>query len=183
MRHELTERWYPAALNRTRGGFHQNFARDWTRLPDYDGAFVVYQARMTWTAARFSEYAAEHREPFVDYTRHGVAFLDGPMRDRQHGGFHWRIDANGRGDSEKHTYGLAFVIYAGSVAHRLTGDPVALKVARDAFDWTDAHAHDATHGGYFEALQPDGTPIEAPPPDARPPNASTASASSTASSP
>ena len=31
---ELTRRWYPAALDKTHGGFHQNFARDWTPLPD-----------------------------------------------------------------------------------------------------------------------------------------------------
>ena len=36
---------------------------------------------------------------------------------------------------------------------------VALKVARDAFDWLEDHAHDAEYGGYFEALKRDGTPI------------------------
>ena len=41
----------------------------------------------------------------------------------------------------------------------MTGDERALKVARDAFDWLDQHAHDAKHGGYFEAMRRDGTPI------------------------
>lgn len=158
VREELTTRWYPAALERARGGFHENFARDWTPTPD-DGAFVVYQARMTWTAAAFAEYAPEHHETFAAYARHGVAFLDGPLRNREHGGFFWRIGRDGTPDTETHAYGLAFVIYAASVAHRVTGDPAALKVARDAFDWTDAHAHDAEHGGYVEALRRDGTPI------------------------
>ena len=35
----------------------------------------------------------------------------------------------------------------------------ALKVARDAFEWLEQHAHDAKHGGYFEAIRRDGTPI------------------------
>ena len=41
----------------------------------------------------------------------------------------------------------------------MTGDELALKVARDAFDWLEQHAHDAQHGGYFEAIGRDGTPI------------------------
>jgi mannobiose 2-epimerase len=165
LREELTTHWYPSAVDSDRGGFHENFARDWTPTPD-DGAFVVYQGRLTWTAAAFADYAPDHRDAFAGYARHGIAFLDGPMRDREHGGFHWRIGADGKPDDEKHAYGLAFVIYAASVAHRLTGDPTALKVASDAFDWTDAHAHDAENGGYFEALKRDGTPIQGWPLDA-----------------
>ena len=43
----------------------------------------------------------------------------------------------------------------------MTGDELAKKVARDAFDWLESHAHDAKHGGYFEAIRRDGTPIPA----------------------
>ena len=50
LRDELTKRWYPQSLDRERGGFHQTFARDWSMLPD-ENRFIVYQARMTWTAA------------------------------------------------------------------------------------------------------------------------------------
>ncbi len=32
-------------------------------------------------------------------------------------------------------------------------------MARDAFDWLVQHAHDPKHGGYFEAIRRDGTPI------------------------
>ena len=60
---------------------------------------------------------------------------------------------------EKHVYGISFVLYAASTVREVTGDELALKVARDAFDWLDQHAHDAKHGGYFEALRRDGTPI------------------------
>jgi mannobiose 2-epimerase len=41
----------------------------------------------------------------------------------------------------------------------VTHDELALKVARDAFDWLEGHAHDARDGGYFEAIRRDGTPI------------------------
>ena len=48
-----------------------------------------------------------------------------------------------------------------AASRAVTGDELALKVARDAFDWLEKHAHDAQHGGYFEALRRDGTPIVA----------------------
>ncbi|MGP0070112.1 MAG: AGE family epimerase/isomerase [Isosphaeraceae bacterium] len=162
LRGELTRDWYPRSVDRQRGGFHQTFARDWSSLPDRD-TFLVYQARLTWTAAAFARYSPAHRDEFADYARHGVAFLDEVMRDREFGGFHWILDARGRLDpglgDEKHAYGISFVIYAASEARQATGDDRALKVARDAFDWLDRHAHDPKHGGYFEAMKRDGTPI------------------------
>jgi mannobiose 2-epimerase len=162
LRTELTKDWYPRAVDRQRGGFHQTFARDWSPLPDND-TFLVYQSRMTWTATAFARYSPAHRDEFVGYARHGIVFLDAVMRDKEFGGFHWRLDPQGRLDArlgdEKHAYGISFVIYAGATVRDVTGDEQALKVARDAFDWLDQHAHDARHGGYFEALRRDGTPI------------------------
>src|SRR5262249_10561834 len=40
-----------------------------------------------------------------------------------------------------------------------TKDDRARKVARDAFEWLERHAHDGEHGGYFEALTREGKPI------------------------
>ena len=40
LREELTKHWYPAAIDRDLGGFHQNFARDWSPLRD-DNRFLV----------------------------------------------------------------------------------------------------------------------------------------------
>lgn len=162
VRSQIIDLWYPRSLDRELGGFHQTFARDWSALPD-DNRFLVYQARMTWTAAAFAEYAPEHREAFVEYARYGVAYLDEVMRDREHGGFHWILDARGQVDpglgTDKHVYGTSFVVYAGAKVHQVTGDERALQVARDAFDWLEAHAHDPEHGGYFEDLTRDGMPI------------------------
>jgi mannobiose 2-epimerase len=162
LRAELTQKWYPRAVDRQRGGFHQTFGRDWSLRHDRD-TFLVYQARMTWTAAAFARYAPAQRDEFAGYARHGIAFLDRVMRDKTFGGFHWVLDPQGHLDpqlgDQKHAYGIAFVIYAGSTASEVLGDDRALAVARDAFDWLEQHAHDGEHGGYFEALGRDGTPI------------------------
>ncbi len=160
--HEITAFWYPRSVDREHGGFHQNFARDWTPRPD-DGKFLVYQARMTWTAAAYAEFSAPHRAEFLGYARHGLHCLDIVLRDRQQGGFHWAVAPDGSVDpklgDEKHLYGTSFVIYAASKLRTVAQDELALTVARDAFDWLEHHAHDAQYGGYFEALRRDGTPI------------------------
>jgi mannobiose 2-epimerase len=118
---------------------------------------------MTWTAAAFAEFDPSRRDEYLAYARHGLAFLDGPMRDAEQGGFHWTLDAKGRLDpamgDEKHVYGTSFVVYAAAKLRAVGGDELALKVARDAFDWLEAHAHDAEHGGWFEAVRRDGTAI------------------------
>ena len=162
LRSDLKAHWYPHAVDRERGGFHQNMADDWTLLAD-PKASIVYQSRMTWTAAAFAAFSPEDRDEYLGYARHGIAFLDGAMRDRDHGGFFWEIDRSRRihhADShEKHAYGLAFVIYAAATVYEIAHDETALKTARDAFDFLDSHAHDAVNGGYFEALERDGTPL------------------------
>ncbi len=162
LRAELTTHWYPHAVNQERGGFHQTMSRDWSLGKD-ENVFLVYQARMTWTAAAFAIYSPAHRDEFVKYAQQGINFLDKVLRDKEFGGFHWVLDGDGRlskslGD-EKHVYGTSFVIFAGSKAFEATAEPSGKRVARDAFDWLESHAHDATHGGYFEALSRDGTPL------------------------
>lgn len=160
--HEEMSEWYPRAVDRKRGGFHQNLARDWAILPE-DSRSVVYQCRMSWTAAAFAAYSKDDREEFARYAHHGIEYLDGVMRDQPQGGFHWIVGIDGKLDpklgDEKHVYGTAFVLYAASAVHEATADPLALKVARDAYRWLEDKAHDKEHGGYFEALTREGKPI------------------------
>lgn len=155
-------RWYPAAVD-DRGGFHQDIARDWSIMPDRERS-LVYQSRMTWTAAAYAEFDPSRRDEFLKYARHGLAYLDETMRDAEQGGFHWILGPDGKLDpklgDEKHVYGTAFVIYAAAKVRDVAGDDRALKVARDAFDWLEAHAHDAEHGGWFEGIRRDGTAIK-----------------------
>lgn len=161
---ELAEHWYPAALDREHGGFRQNFARDWSPRPDSD-KFSVFQARMTWTAAAYALATPDRRDEYLGYARWGVDCLDRTLRDGEQGGFHWSVGLDGRVDArsggEKHVYGTAFILYAASKAYEATRDPRALAVARDAYAWLEAHAHDPKHGGYFEATTRAGVPIKA----------------------
>jgi len=159
---EVCGLFFPKTLDQGRGGFHENMARDGSLLPDAAYS-VVYQARMTWTAAAYAEFQPDRKAEFLEYARHGLKCLDTTLRDKEQGGFHWSIGRDGQIDpsqgAEKHAYGTAFVAYAASKLHQVGGDADALRVAKDAFDWLETHAHDPEHGGYFESFSREGTPL------------------------
>ncbi len=154
--------WFPRSVDAKFGGFHSHFGRDWQELPS-DGKFSVFQGRMTWVAAQVVMREPAMKDEFVPIVRHGVDFLANVMWDKQDGGFFWGLDDQDKitpafGD-EKELYGIGFCIYGAAAAYKATGDQKALEIAKDGFLWTDKHAHDAIHGGYFEWLSRDGMPV------------------------
>lgn len=160
--HAVLERWYPRSVDREAGGFLESFGPDWSPRPR-GGKFLVYQARMTWTAAEAAAAVPERRDELLGYARHGLRFLREKMRDEEHGGIHFRLGPRGElpegSGAEKHAYGISFAIYAAAAVHARTGDAGALKLAKDTFRWLDRHAHDDRHLGYFEWLTREGRPI------------------------
>ena len=98
----------------------------------------------------------------------GVDFLRRHLWDAEQGGFHSLVTREGTlvesGDhftGVKTAYGNAFAIYGLAAYHAASGDTAALGLAQRTFRWLDAGAHDAVHGGYFQVLQRDGTPMPA----------------------
>ena len=132
----------PRAVDEVHGGFHQNYADDWTELPD-DSRSLVYHARMIWLAAAggLTEIADE-----------GCKSLWEKFWDNDYGGFYWKIALDGTVlDPEKHLYGNAFAVFALAKAGKVQD-------ADWAFQWFDLHAHDAEHGGYVETCWQNGDP-------------------------
>ena len=165
LQNHVLGKWFPASIDRAGGGFHQNFGEDWTRTSGSEKS-IVYQSRLTWISAqaalRFKNEparAAQYRE----FSRHGLEFLEQKMWDKAGGGLFWEVDPSGRPTSErggeKHAYGIAFAIYAATANYQATRDVRALNLARRAFMWLEAHAHDGRNGGYYEALSREGKPI------------------------
>lgn len=154
--------WFPRCIDRAHGGFLPSFLADGSPGPDNDKT-LVFQSRMTWIAAQVVRQCPDAAGEFRTRAEHGVAFLDTVMWDKECGGFFWALDPVGNikpGDpAEKHAYGIAFGIYAAAAAAEATGSEVARGLAQRAFLWLDEHAHDAAHGGYFEALDRRGRPI------------------------
>jgi mannobiose 2-epimerase len=159
---DVLNMWFPRAVDREHGGFHSHFTREW-KWAESDGKFSVFQGRMTWVASQVVLREPEKRDQFVPIVHQGVEFLANVMWDKQDGGFYWGLDDEGKitpefGDG-KNLYGIGFCIYGAAAAYEATGDEKALALAKEGFLWTDKHAHDAVHGGYFETLQRDGTPV------------------------
>ena len=162
----VLDKWFPRCVDKEHGGFRPNFREDWSPGKNND-KFLVFQARQTWVAAEVAKRYPELREQYLGYARHGVDFLDRTMWDAERGGMFWGLDPTGkigpRFGTEKHVYGIAFGIYAAANAYEATKDKGALELAQRTFRWLDEHAHDASHGGYFEALSREGRPILKPP--------------------
>lgn len=158
--------WYPRCVDSVHGGFGPQLKHDFSPAGT-NTKFLVYQARMTWTAAAIAERYPVLRDEYLGYARHGIEFLRTTMWDQESGGLFWHLDENGTPiATEKHAYGIAFGIYAAATVARVGGDASALDLAMQSFEWLDRHAHDTAHGGYFEALARDGTPRTAAPPGA-----------------
>ncbi len=163
---DVLDVWYPRSLDNIHGGFHSDFARDWSPLPS-GGKFSVFQGRMTWVAAQVVLRRPALRAQYLPYVRHGADYLANVMWDKQDGGFYWGLSDDGSISpvftDHKHLYGISFCIYGLAAAYQATHDARDLELAQRAFRWTDEHAHDAKNGGYFEWLTRSGTPLQADP--------------------
>lgn len=159
--------WFPRAVDRERGGFYQSFKEDWTGGASSDKT-IVYQSRLTWVASQAAMRYPAQADFYLPFARHGLECLAEKLWDREHGGFFWAVDANGRLTSDrgrKHVYGIAFGIYAAVAEHAAARDVLALDLAKRAFAWLEEHAHDPRNGGYYEALTRQGRPILTAPAD------------------
>ena len=158
--HVLTQ-WFPRAIDPA-GGFHQNYAEDWSPLPGGERS-VVYQSRLTWLAAQAATRFPHHSPAYLSYARHGFHCLRDQLWDAKNGGFFWAVSASGDPvrDGEKSVYGISFAIYALAGLYHASKDEAALSLAQSAFAWLQTHSHDAAHGGWHEALTRQGMPIAA----------------------
>lgn len=158
-RAQLAERilpyWYDTAQDPVHGGYV---------LADPGPAkekAVVTQARMIWT------FSLVHRKGYSDARRNyrkaaeqGYRFLLEHFRDKQHGGYFWKTALDGRALKEhKFVYGQSFVICALVEYHRTSGDPDALRHARELYQTLQQRAHDARHSGWLEHFTRDWTPL------------------------
>lgn len=170
-RHVLAVR-FPGAVDREHGGFHVNFRRDWTRLPDQD-RFLVFEARLTWTAAKEALAQPDRREEYVAYVRHGVAYLRDRYWDAAQGGFRSYVRVEGAGEPPeagiKLAYANAFAVYALAAAYEATKDAETLALAQRGFHWMEDHLREDGRPGYLAAVLRDGTHLPFDPDNPRPP--------------
>ncbi len=158
LQRQVLEMWFPRAVDPA-GGFHQNYAEDWSRLPGSERS-VVYQSRLTWLAAQAARRFPDQSEAYLSYARHGLRCLAETLWDNDEGGFFWGIDETGKPlrGGEKHVYGLSFAIYALAALPKED----ALALAKEAYRWLQEYAHDPVNGGWYEAFSQQNIPLLAP---------------------
>jgi mannobiose 2-epimerase len=161
----LLRRWYPLVIDKDCGGYLTNLTSDWEVSPMQE-KMVVSQARHMWTTSKAASFVVDG-DSYETYARHGLPFLRNFMWDEKYGGFFQiRNREGGYSESEgwreeKRTYGNAFAIFALAALYRLTKDPSALGLAKEAFMWVEAHAYDPMYKGYFQFLTREGEPFDA----------------------
>ncbi|MEL7240448.1 MAG: AGE family epimerase/isomerase, partial [Planctomycetota bacterium] len=150
-------------MDRRQGGFFENYEPPKFMRPKQGGAkTIVFQIRQTWVAATAMRRRPDEAKRAETIARHGLEFLTEHMVDREHGGVFWGVDAKTkqpRWDGKKHAYGISFAIYAGAAVEKALPGEGGKEFAIETFRWLDEHAYDEEHGGYFEHLARDGTPI------------------------
>jgi mannobiose 2-epimerase len=81
----------------------------------------------------------------------GYRFIIEAMLDRQHGGFYWRTDVEGRVlESRRSLYGQAFAIYALVEYHRASGLSAPLDQAFALYRKVQEKLHDEINSGWIE---------------------------------
>jgi mannobiose 2-epimerase len=153
--------WLRRAVDREHGGYLTNFAERGEAL-DTPEKYLNTQCRLLWWFSRLARHDPARRAEFAALARHGLAFLLAHFWDAEHGGWRWKVHADGsRLDDGKVVYGQSFAIYALAEYTLGTGDPQGLERAAHTFDLLQIHAADTRHGGYYENLEPDWT-VSAP---------------------
>lgn len=110
---------------------------------------VILHSRILWFYS--NAYLTLRDESLLDYARHAYEFIKNNCVDYELGGVYWMTDYTGApSDDMKHTYNIAFAIYALSSYYRASGDKEALALAYRLFE--DVEKNTLDEYGYREAF-------------------------------
>ena len=159
LRHHVIDVWFPRSLDREYGGFLCDFDYRWKPCGPNE-KLLEFQARHTWFAAEASQaYPNDIR--LREAVEHGFSYLRSALWDEVAGGWFSRLDRAGKPieGHTKHIHGFAYAVLACLAVFKAVGEQVALRLARESFDWIYRYARDSQHGGYFSHVRRDGTLI------------------------
>lgn len=115
----------------------------------------ILNSRILWTFS--NSYMELKDESLLPYAKHAYLFLKEHFYDRERGGVYWSVSYDGTPlDTIKHSYNIAFAIYALSSYYSATGDEEALSLAKEFFGLVENTYKDEY--GYKEALTVDFQP-------------------------
>lgn len=159
LRQDILNRWYPLVIDTADGGYLSNFSFDWKPWLN-QSKMLVSQSRHIWTSSQAAMFY--HDDTYNKYARQGALFLQNHMWDEVYGGFYnmrskQGIHTDDVFKDEKRAYGISFAIYGLTSYYNATKDTTALEYAKKAFLWLEKHSHDDMYGGYYDAMNRDGS--------------------------
>lgn len=154
----IADWWETRGVDQDHGGFFGEICNRGEPRPNAPKG-VVAQSRMCWFFSAIALHTNDNR--YRELALMARNFLLDRYVDRDNGGVFWEVDFAGRATNRrKQAYGQAFVLYALSTHYRLTADHLSRDVAYEIFSAMERHFRDRKHGGYWEALSVDWSPID-----------------------
>lgn len=150
MREQLTGKILPfwkSLKDDTYGGFYGFMDND-LRLDKQGIKGCILNSRILWFFS--NAYLTLQDASLKEYADHAYEFLKNFCYDSEEGGMLWSLTYDGKiADSTKHTYNIAFAIYALSSYYRAFGRKEALELAGKLVDTVEEKCFDEK--GYKEA--------------------------------
>ena len=116
---------------------------------------VILHSRILWFFS--NAYMTLGDKKCLDNAKHAFEYIKKYCVDYENGGVYWSTKYNGEvEDSTKHTYNIAFAIYAMSSYYDASKDEDALKIASDLYHIIETKCRDNV--GYLEAFTRDFQP-------------------------
>lgn len=116
---------------------------------------VILHSRILWFFS--NAYLTLGDKICLENATHAYQFIKDYCIDRENGGVYWAMRYNGEvEDSTKHTYNIAFAIYALSTYYDASKDKEAIKLATDLYEVIESKCRDKI--GYLEAFTKDFMP-------------------------
>lgn len=113
---------------------------------------VILHSRILWFYS--SCYSLLKDKQCLELANHAYQFIKNHCIDYELGGVYWLVNFKGQPvDDMKHTYNIAFAIYALAAYYNATGDKEALELAEKLF--VDIETNTLDQYGYMEAFSRD----------------------------
>ncbi len=145
--------WLTHVTDSKNGGFIGWMYNNLTLDPDCPKGLIL-NARLLWTFSALARFTKDKR--CLQMAGYAYRTLLDDFWDPRYGGAFWSIRPSGRPiNTQKKTYGQAFLVYGLAEYYLLTQEPQALSLAKQLFERIEIHAWDETHEGYFEVLDQD----------------------------
>jgi mannobiose 2-epimerase len=159
--------YFPKILDNEYGGYHCGLDRSFNPSGISDKPLNI-MSRHLW-ASSWGIMLDPENEGYRNAALAGFVWIRDKLWDRERGGLLSGTDRMGVQISHAGQYGIAcdkpsyhtgFAILGLSTYFRVTGDTMALHIAKNAYYWMEEHGHDDENGWYYNFLSADGAVLD-----------------------